>query len=324
MGTFVECVPSSAMNRFFIAVLTAFFVCHASSAFALGIMDPFNIPASFDKGAEVMAENVRFGPDKRHKLDVYAPENLKGSAPVLMFIFGGGWTQGEKDDYKYLGHAMAANGFVTVIADYRLVPEVRFPTFLEDCALAARWIQDNIANYGGDTNRFFLMGHSAGAYNAVMLGFDNSYFQQAGVTMKVRGIAGISGPYDFYPFRYQQVKDAFGHTDNPQLTQPINLLSVSTPPLFLGTGTTDPIVRMVNTQTLANHMREMGLTVIDNYYDGFGHMEPIFAFSTLWRWRLPIMEDVIGFFTDLGAFRSDPLNSVSAEINGQSNAAAAQ
>ena len=72
------------------------------------------------------------------------PETGAADAPVMMFIYGGGWNDGAKADYAFVGHAFASRGFVTVVPDYRLVPQVRFPDFVDDCALALRWVQDSI------------------------------------------------------------------------------------------------------------------------------------------------------------------------------------
>src|SRR5690606_38778024 len=129
--------------------------------------------------------------------------------------------------------------------------EVRYPEFLEDNAQAVKWIEDNIASYGGDPTRFFLAGHSAGAYNAVMLALDGAFFREYDVTIPIRAVAGISGPYNFYPFEYGQVHDAFGSAPNPEGTQPINLITAEAPPIFLASGTSDPIVRVQNSQAFA-------------------------------------------------------------------------
>jgi len=235
---------------------------------------------------------------------VYAPEKRGEPAPVVFFIYGGGWKNGERADYQFVGRALAARGFVAVIADYRLVPEVRYPEFLEDCAKALRWTQDNIADYGGDPKRLFLAGHSAGAYNAVMLGLDPSFMRDYGVTLPIRGVAALSGPYDFYPFEYNEVREAFGKAQNPEGTQPVNLVTPDTPPMLLASGTTDPIVRLQNTEHLAQKLIEQNVWVTTKYYPGFGHMEPVIAMGALWRWRMPVLEDMVEFFTRFGAFPS--------------------
>ena len=162
----------------------------------------------------------------------------------------------------------------------------------------------NIANDGADPKRLFLAGHSAGAYNAVMLALDPSFLKEYGVTMPILGVAALSGPYDFYPFEYDEVRTTFGSAPNPQGTQPINLITADSPPMYLATGTTDPIVRMQNTERFADRLRAQGVWVTTQYYDGFGHMEPVIAMGAAWRWRMPVLEDMVSFFQRFGAFPS--------------------
>lgn len=267
------------------------------------IFSPFNIPGAMDPGVEKLAD-IPYADGERKKLDIYRPEAASTPAPVVMFIYGGGWRAGDRFEYEFVGRAFAAQGFVTVIADYRIFPEARYPEFLEDNAQAIRWIEDNIAGYGGDSSRFFIAGHSAGAYNAVMLALDGSFLREYGVSMPIRAIAGLSGPYNFYPFEYGEVRDAFGEAPNPEGTQPVNLVTPNTPPMLLASGTTDPIVRVHNSEALADALRSQGIWVTEKYYEGFGHMEPVIALGALWRWRMPVLSDVVEFFWRFGAFPS--------------------
>jgi acetyl esterase/lipase len=277
--------------------------CSVPASAQVTIFSPFNLSGAVDQGVRKHTD-VPYADGQRKKLDVYRPEESDGAAPVVMFIYGGGWRAGDRFEYEFVGRALAAQGFVTVIADYRIFPEVRYPEFLEDNAQAIKWIEDNIAGYGGDKNRFFIAGHSAGAYNAVMLALDRSFLREYGVTMPIRAIAGLSGPYNFYPFEYNEVRDAFGDAPNPEGTQPVNLVTAEAPPMLLASGTTDPIVRVENSQALAAKLEEQGIWVTEKYYDGFGHMEPVIAMGSLWRWRMPVLADVVEFFSRFGAFPS--------------------
>jgi len=267
------------------------------------IFSPFNISEAMDQGVKKTAD-IRYREGKRGMLDIYTPEKTDGLAPVVMFIYGGAWAAGDKFEYEFVGRAFAANGYVAVIADYRLYPEVKYPDFLEDCAAATRWIEENIVDYGGDPRRFFLAGHSAGAYNAVMLGLDASFFRDQGVTMPIRAVAAISGPFNFYPFEYDQVRVIFGDAPNPEGTQPINLVAAGDPPIFLGSGTSDPIVRVENSKALAEKLRAQGVWVTEKYYEGFGHLEPIVSMGAMMRFRMPILQDMLNFFQTFGAFPS--------------------
>lgn len=277
----------------------------APKAYAVSIMDPFNLPAAMDGGGVKVGTDLVYADGPRHKLDVYAPQERGAPAPVVFFIYGGGWSRGEKYEYQFVGQALAARGFVVVIADYRLYPSVVYPDFLYDSAAALGWVEDNIANYGGDPNRLFLAGHSAGAYNAVMLALDPSFMREFGVNLQVKGVAALSGPFDFYPFEYNEVRDVFGKAPNPQGTQPINLVTADSPPMYLASGTTDPIVRVQNTERFAQKLKDNGIWVTTKYYDGFGHMEPVLALGAMWRWRMPaVLDDMVSFFQMFGAFPS--------------------
>ncbi|HWA19545.1 MAG TPA: alpha/beta hydrolase [Devosia sp.] len=287
-----------------LAVLFMFLLATLPAAAQVDIFGMFNVGPAMDANAKVLERNLAYSDGERRKLDIYGPVDPHGPSPVVMFIYGGAWDHGNKEGYEFAGRALAANGFVVVIPDYRLYPDVRYPDFLVDNAAAVKWIEDNIGRYGGDTKRFYLAGHSAGAYNAVMLGVEKSFLRDFGVTMPIQAIAAISGPYDFYPFEYDQVRNTFDNTDNPEGTQPINLVTPGLPPMFLASGTSDPIVRVQNTQNLAKKLLASGDWVTEKYYDGFGHLEPVFALGQLWRWRMPILQDVVNFFTQFGAFPS--------------------
>lgn len=267
------------------------------------IFSPFNIADAMDKDVRKTAD-VPFADGQRMKLDVYQPANQSGLAPVVMFIYGGAWRAGDRFEYEFAGRAFAAAGFVTVIADYRMYPEVKYPEFLEDNARAMKWIEDNIRTYGGDTSRFFLVGHSAGAYNSVMLALDRSFAREFDISMPVLAVAGISGPYNFYPFEYDQVRETFGDAPNPEGTQPVNLITAEAPPMLLVSGTNDPIVRVQNSTVLAERLRAQGIWVSEKYYEGFGHLEPVISLGAMMRFRMPVLKDITDFFQTFGAFPS--------------------
>lgn len=295
----------SFLSRF--VLCSALFVLPfgAQPAIALSLLDPFNVQATLDAGVAKLGDDVAYGAGDRFKLDIYAPQNPEGLAPVIVFLYGGAWKQGSKADYPFVGHAFAARGFVTVVPDYRLVPDVQYPAFLDDNATAIKWVEDNIERFGGDKTRVFLAGHSAGAYNAVMLGMDRAYLRDAKVTIPIRGLVGLSGPYAVYPFEFKELEDAFGHVDNPQLTQPINLPTDEAVPMFLATGSADLIVSQENTLRMQEKMLADNRSITAKVYDGLGHMEPVMALSSVWRWRSTLLDDIVAFLEEQGAFNPD-------------------
>jgi acetyl esterase/lipase len=124
------------------------------------------------KAGITVTNDVSYGTGPRHTLDIYVPEKLTASAPVVVFFYGGGWESGSKEMYRFIGYALAAQGLVVVIPDYRLHPDVEFPAFMNDAAEAVEWAHVNAARLGGDPDRLFLMGHSAGAQIATLLSMD--------------------------------------------------------------------------------------------------------------------------------------------------------
>jgi acetyl esterase/lipase len=257
----------------------------------------FNALTPVDPGVALARADIAYGAQARQRLDVYVPEGRKASAPVVVFLYGGGWDSGRKEDYAFVGRAFAAQGFVTVIADYRLVPDVRFPAFVEDGAKAIRWTHDHIGEYGGDPRRLYLIGHSAGAYNAAMLTLDAHYLRQVGLGPNaVRATAALAGPYDFLPLDVDATIAAFGETKNLAATQPINFAHPSAPPMFLAAGDQDTTVYPRNTTGLAAKLRAAGADVAEKIYPGMTHAGMVLALSRPFRGQAPVLADVAAFF----------------------------
>lgn len=244
------------------------------------------------------ARDVAYGPHPRQRMDIYVPSG-GGSArkPVVFFIYGGSWANGAKETYAFVGEALSARGFVTVIADYRLVPEVHFPVFIEDGALALRFVRDNIARFGGSPKAIHLMGHSAGAYNAMMLTLDRRYLAAVGMRAgDIRSTVGLSGPYDFLPLDIDVTKAAFGNARELAQTQPINFARRDAPPVLLVTGSADTTVLPRNSERLALELRKAGARSISlKIYQGLRHTTTATALSTLLQWQAPILNDVVAF-----------------------------
>ena len=146
------------------------------------------INATVPSNTHTVLRGEAYGSAERQRMDVYLPVDQAPDAPMAVFFYGGSWSSGERADYKFVGEALASRGIVTVIADYRLSPEVRYPVFLQDCALAVRWARDNARRLGASPSRLFVIGHSAGAYNAAMLALDARWLTE--VNMEPGELAG--------------------------------------------------------------------------------------------------------------------------------------
>jgi acetyl esterase/lipase len=248
-----------------------------------------------DFSSRRVATAIRFGPDPKNLLDLYAPRRADGPLPVLVFVHGGGWDSGDRREYSFAGRALAALGFLVAIADYRVFPEVEFPAFVEDLATAANWLIANAAGYGGDPQRLFLMGHSAGAYNAVIFALDPARFGAPDAKNRIVTVVGLSGPYDFYPFDVKQSIDAFGRYPDPQSTQPVNLVTPAAPPMFLGHGVKDKTVGDYHTVRLSAKLRAAGVPVVEKHYPDLAHSPLVLGFSIPLRGRLPVYRDVADY-----------------------------
>lgn len=204
---------------------------------------------------------VQYGSDPAQKLEVFVPQgaSARKPLPVIVFIHGGGWASGDPHDYRFIARTLAPQGYAVVLAGYRLYPKARYPAMLEDGAAAVRWVADHVSEVGGDPERVVLMGHSAGAYNAVMLGLDRRWLAREGLSADaLRGVIGLAGPYDFYPFDTESTIHTFGKAANPEETQPVVHARVDAPALLLVHGTADTRVRPRNSVELARTMTRAG------------------------------------------------------------------
>jgi acetyl esterase/lipase len=247
--------------------------------------------------ADVMtaAEGVAFGPGPRRMLDVHAPKGAK-DAPVLVFWYGGSWSSGRRQDYRFAGRALAAQGFVTVVPDYRLVPQVRFPAFLEDGAAALAWTAANIARFGGNPAAIGVTGHSAGAWIALMLALDPRWLAAAGAPGVVKAAAGLAGPYDFLPFKPGGAAQlALGEAPDLAATQPVTFAAAGAPPALLLTGDADTTVKPRNSLRLAAAMTAAGANGVARLYPGIDHTGIVLALSKPFRGRAPVLADMRQF-----------------------------
>lgn len=240
---------------------------------------------------------LAYGANARLKLDIYRPANAGAAAPVVVFFYGGNWVAGDRAGYAFVGRALAARGYVVVIPDYRLFPEVSYPDFLDDSAQAVAWTAKNIARYGGDANKLFVMGHSAGAYNAAMIALDSRWLAKQGMTpAALRGWIGMAGPYDFLPVENPTARPVFHFPDTPPASQPVNHLDGPRVPALLIAANSDKLVNPVrNTGGLARQLRARGVPVEEIYYDGVTHTTLVASLSAPLRSLAPTLDAVDKF-----------------------------
>ena len=238
----------------------------------------------------------------RHSLDVYLPETaaLDAPAPVVVFFYGGNWRSGDKETYRFVGQALAARGIAVAIPDYRVYPEVRFPAFIEDGAQAIAWVRNHAGELGLDPGRIFLMGHSAGAYNAAMLAIDERWLAAVGVDARrdIRGLIGLAGPYDFLPLG-EDTRNVLGTVPDRQ-TQPISYVDGAEVPMLLATGLSDTTVFPRNTTSLAGAVRRAGGRAETQLYEGVGHVGLVISIASPLQGGSRLVEDIVGWIRRVG------------------------
>ena len=251
--------------------------------------------ATITKDGYSIHKNIAYGAVPMQKLDIYVPEKKSGC--TVLFFYGARWQDGSKDIYLFAGQAFASLGCVTVVADYRGYPEVSYPVFIEDSAKAAVWVHEHIAGYGGDAKRLFLAGHSAGAYNAMMLAANTSYMRRAGGKAEwIKGVIGIAGPYDFLPMTAPDIIALFS-TGKDVDTQPVTHVRKGMPPVMLAVGDKDTDVLPRNSIRLKAKMEKFGNTVELHSYPGIDHVGIISSLAPLFRGRTTLLKDIRAFLS---------------------------
>ncbi|MEO7254898.1 MAG: alpha/beta hydrolase [Casimicrobium sp.] len=249
------------------------------------------------------------GNNLRQQLDVYRPANGGDATkprPVVVFFYGGAWQEGSRDDYLFVAEALTQRGYVVVIPDYRVYPEVKYPEFLKDGAAAVAWTTANIERFGGDRTQVFLMGHSSGAHIAAMLALDHSYLAAQKVPLtSIKGLIGLAGPYDFLPLTEPNVIALFSTEKNLNLTQPISYVksdaATSIPPVLLLQGDADTRVYPKNSINLTRELRATGAKVEFDLLPGIDHTSIMAKFTRVLRGDGKLVDRVDQFIRDHAA-----------------------
>ncbi|WP_339931029.1 alpha/beta hydrolase [uncultured Brevundimonas sp.] len=261
----------------------------------LGLLNQFG---PRDAGVRRVAQDLPYGDDPRQRFDLHAPVNTGGRPlPTLVFFYGGGWDSGTRTVYAWAAQALAARGFVVAVPDYRLVPDVLFPAFIEDAAAATAAVATAVGDHGGDAGRLGVIGHSAGAHLAMMITLDRRYMAAVDRPALIRAAAGLAGPYEFLPFDVPASVNAFGRAPDPTLTQPVTFARADAPPLWLGHGTADTVVHDDDTVILNDRMQALGGRSEAHLYPGLDHAGMIATFSPLFRKKAAVLDDVTRFFS---------------------------
>ena len=263
---------------------------------ALAACNPATLLNSTVSDSGVSRTSAAYAPGPRGGADIYRPTHAPSGVPLIIFIYGGGWNSGDRALYDFVGTPLARRGAIVVIPDYRLYPEVSFPAFVQDNAAAVAWAVAHAAGWGADPRRVFLMGHSAGAYDALMLALDDRWLRAAGTGRdRLAGVVGLAGPYDFLPIKDPQVRQIFASVNDGPASQPVTFVDGRNPPLLLLAGDADTTVDPRNTTTLADRVRAAGGPVQSRLLPGIGHIGLVTAFAPVFQFRAPVLDEVASF-----------------------------
>lgn len=258
--------------------------------------------ASVPADGYTVETDIAFDDGERQRLDLYLPTDPKSDGTVVVFFYGGSWKRGDREDYRFMGEAFASQGYVTVIPDYRLYPDVRFPAFVEDGAEAVRWVHRSIALHGGNPDRIVLVGHSAGAHIAALLALDRRYLRNVEVpATAIDGLIGLAGPYAFDPRRYRSTRPIFASAADPFDTRPINFVRPDAPPALLLHGQSDTVVRPSNSQSMALALQSSGVAVRYVPLPGTGHIRILLNFAAPFRDGESPLRQAVDFIEQLPA-----------------------
>lgn len=250
--------------------------------------------------------DIPYGTLARQQLDIYIPKHQpNGQLPVVLFFYGGSWESGEKEDYLFAAEAFASRGYLTVVPNYRVYPEVKFPAVMQDPAYAAKWVKTHIAEYGGDPNHIFMVGHSAGAHLLTMLALNTDYLNQVALKPSdFAGYVGLAGPYDFLPLKSNRLKEIFGPEETQWKSQPIRFVDGKNPAMLLLVGLKDSVVWPRNTFNLASEIRQHQGPVEVIELTDYGHVDMVAKLAKPLRGNSRLLDEVDAFMQKLSSTAS--------------------
>jgi acetyl esterase/lipase len=244
-----------------------------------------------------MLTNVAYGPHGGQVADLYLPETDEAPLSAVVFFHGGRWSYGCKEEYRFVGHALASRGHAALVCDYRKYPSVRFPAFVDDAAAATAFSMRHLPGHGVVPNRIFLMGHSAGAHLAALATLDRRYGDAHGYDPD--GLAGLvlmSGPFDFYPIRGADLRDIFGPEEGHIDTQPMRFVRRGLPPMLFLHGRRDRTVSPSSSARMASALRDRGCRTSAIFYDRVTHTSILGGLSGQVGMLVgPVLGDVASF-----------------------------
>lgn len=252
-----------------------------------------NVPATLNSMNRYT--DIIYDKKTEQKLDIYVPSDVQ-NAPVLVFYYGGRWTDGSKEQYRFIADSFVKSGYIVVIPDYQKYPNVKFPVFAQDAASALAWVYKHIVEYNGNVSNIMIAGHSSGAHLAALVATNAEYLGAHGLNRDViKGFAGLSGPYAFVP-EAEDLKDMFGPPERYPLMRASNFIDGKQPPMLLIHGLDDTIVVLENAEKLKDAANEKGGSVNLVTYDNLNHVETVGSLMWFWQYKSDIKQKMLEFF----------------------------
>ena len=247
-----------------------------------------------------LKSGIAYGDGERQKLDIYYPTKPKDDDTIVVFIYGGAWRMGNRSQYRFAAQPFAAAGYVTVVPDYHLYPEARFPEFVSDLAEALNWVQGELVGEGKPP-RIVLVGHSAGAHIAALLALDPRYLEATGQSTNIiKGWVGLAGPYAFDPIKTKSTKAIFEPAANDvSQAQPVTFARGDAPPGLLLHGTKDATVYPWNSEELEKAIKAAGGQVTFRPLDNIGHIAIVVSIAKPGLGGAPVLKEIEEFIEGL-------------------------
>jgi acetyl esterase/lipase len=270
------------MSRFAFAFAAVFGLSGCSS------LDMVN---AFTPSPSGLPVTLSYGSSERQRVDVYQAGRRK---PLVIFFYGGSWNSGSRTDYRFVARAFNDLGYSVAIPDYRLTPEALYPDFLKDSAQAISLLINRAEEFGADPQRVILVGHSAGAYNAMMVALDQRWLSPED-RQRIRGVIGLASPVNFLPIQLPAARLAFHWPNTPRDSQPIEHVSSSSPPILFINANNDPLVDpRINSIAMAEKLRAANVYVEVENFDGplgmINHARLVATLSPTFQFLSPTLD----------------------------------
>jgi acetyl esterase/lipase len=267
-------------------------------------------------------KDLPYANDSRHNLDIYIPDHTDVSKPVIVFVYGGAWDSGHKDDYQFAGMEFAKLGYVTAIPNYRLYPDAKFPNFIEDVASACAALPKHLSDLeiNGDKGVSSLpldvifIGHSAGAHTVAMLNTQPCYLENAEANINIKACIGMAGPYDlplddplvvgkFDGIQVHDISDQYvdmGYKHNSHDANPINLARVGIAKMLLMHGRADDTVGLYHLERFAKRLKELDIEHETIIYDKVPHHHIVGGIAGVFHFLNPVFKDISDYLAREG------------------------